>query len=252
MKAESVFLILLFCKGVRESMLTPRLEMLCKQVLKTQLPFADIGTDHGYVGIALLKRGLVKKVIATDVKNGPLESVTQNAMKYGVLEDMDIRLGDGLSPLTMDEVGVVLIAGMGGLLITKILEDGIQKAKRAKILILQPMHAVERLREFLYANGFDIVHEELCLEDDKLYPVLCAKFDGVVREKNLWETFMGEKLFERRDPLLNLYMRKKLDTLKKILKGLQNAKTPSKKLFTELQSIERSLEDSLEKETLEP
>jgi tRNA (adenine22-N1)-methyltransferase len=185
---------------------------------------ADIGTDHGYLPISLLRNGRCEKVIATDVKKGPLQSVFKNALKFAVKEKMEIRLGDGLDPIEFDEAEVILICGMGGFLISSILRKGFQKAKKARSLVLQPMNGIGELREFLYTNGFDIYEEGLCQEDGKIYNLILARYDGVVREKSILEITIGEKLLQNEDPLLEDWIRKRVEIWKDIILGMERGR----------------------------
>jgi tRNA (adenine22-N1)-methyltransferase len=184
---------------------------------------ADIGTDHGYLPISLLKRGKCQKVIATDVKPGPLKNVSKNVFKFGMGDQIEIRMGDGLEPIKLCEADVIIISGMGGALISEILKRGLHKAEKTGALVLQPMNGIFELREFLYRHGFDIYEEGLCLEEGKIYHVVLARYDGVVREKSLLEIAVGEKLIQNQDPYLQEWIQRKLEIWKRIILGMEKA-----------------------------
>ena len=100
---------------------------------------------------------------------------------------MELRLGNGLEPITEEEADCIVIAGMGGLLIAEILSDSMNKAKRAGTIILQPMRKQDELRTFLWKNGFEILDESLTMEGDKLYQAMKVRYTGNIREEGtLW------------------------------------------------------------------
>lgn len=218
-----------------------RLELICSKVPKCKT-IADIGTDHGYVVIELLRNGVCKKAIASDINKGPLNIAKKNAYRYGVLDKLEIRQGDGLEPFTIKEADVFVIAGMGGLLISDIINRGFDKAKNADCLILQPMNAMDELRSLLYRKGFNIYDEQLCTEDQKIYNVICARYDGIVRLKNIIETYIGEKLVQKGDPLLSILLRKRINTINKIIDGLSKAQNTKNEELKKLKDLLNGLE----------
>lgn len=154
-------------------MLTPRLYMIANNV-KTQ-SVADIGTDHGYVPVYLLKNGIVKKAVATDIRKGPLAAAKRTADKYKTADKIDLRLGAGLAPIGQGETETIIIAGMGGELIKNILSDDIKKAEAADFLLLQPMNSQDILRKWLSENNFSILKEDIETEGFKVYNLIIAK-----------------------------------------------------------------------------
>ena len=153
-------------------MLTPRLECILKYVnAKTA---ADIGTDHAYIPIELIKRGLAKKVIAADVRQGPIDIANANIEKNGLCSKIETRLGSGLSVLKKGEADTIIIAGMGGELIYDILSADIETAK-ASVLILQPMNSQYELRKWLHDNDFSIVSEDIECEEHRVYNLIVVK-----------------------------------------------------------------------------
>ncbi len=221
-----------------------RLELICNKVPKCKT-LADIGTDHGYVVIELLRNSVCKKAFATDIKTGPLNIAKKNAYRYGVLDKLEIRQGDGLEPFKIKEADVFVIAGMGGLLISEIINKGFDKAKNADCLILQPMNAMDELRTLLYSKGFDIYDEQLCTEDERIYNVICAKYDGIVRLKNIIETYIGEKLVQKEDPLLTILLKKRINTINKIIDGLNKAQNTKSEELQKLRDLLNGLENLL-------
>ena len=137
----------------------------------------DIGTDHAYLPIYLIKKDICRKVIACDLTIGPVEVAKKNVEQHKLESNIEVRLGNGLEPLLLDEVDVIVIAGMGGILIKEILMHNIDKTFKAKRIILQPMKDAEKLRKYLYLNGFDILDEGIAVEGEKIYNVISAIWD---------------------------------------------------------------------------
>ncbi len=154
-----------------------RLALISQKVPKCNI-VCDVGTDHAYVPIYLLKRGICEKAIVTDINKGPIHIAQRNIKEHQLDEFIETRIGDGLEPLKDSEVDGIIIAGMGGKLIERILSNGISKAKRAEFLILQPMNSEEIVTSWLYKNKFEIVDEELVKEDSKIYNIKTAKWTG--------------------------------------------------------------------------
>lgn len=136
---------------------------------------ADIGCDHGYVSIYLCKEKRCPKVIAMDVKKGPLERARVNIDRYGLADYIEIRLSDGTSALEKGEVDTLLLSGMGGRLTIKILEQGLKRLGQFSELILQPQSEIFLVRAFLRQQGIEIVDENMVLEDGKFYPMIKAQ-----------------------------------------------------------------------------
>ena len=181
----------------------------------------DIGTDHAYIPIYLVATNVCKRVIATDIRKGPVLIAEDNVDRFDFGDCIETRLGDGLQCIQEGEAECIIIAGMGGALIRDILAEGLDKARRADTLILQPMNAIEALREWLYANGFYIYDEGLINEGEKIYNAIAARWDGCSRETDKISCYIGEKLVEKRDPLLPKYINKRLMQFETIISELE-------------------------------
>jgi len=155
--------------------LSARLEAVVGQVARGA-GVADIGCDHGLVSARLLLSGIAGKVIAADLRESPLMKAAANFERFDISDMVQLRLGDGLSVVSPDECDTVIIAGMGGDTIADILERAPWVKKGEHTLILQPMSAAERLREWLYKNGIGEAEETLVKEDDgRIYVVMTAR-----------------------------------------------------------------------------
>ena len=130
---------------------------------------ADVGCDHAHTCIWLVKHGGVPRAVAMDVRPGPLSHAEANIRLYGLGEKIETRLSDGLEALEAGETDTIIIAGMGGTLTVQILERGLDKAKAAKELILQPQSDLGLVRRFLREHGFIITEEKMCSELGKFY-----------------------------------------------------------------------------------
>lgn len=179
----------------------------------------DIGTDHAYIPIYAVMNNLCEKALAADLRIGPLKMAHANIAQYGLENSIETRLGNGLEPILLSECDVIVVAGMGGLLIADILSVSVEKAKKAQMLLLQPNNAADTLRKWLYENGFDIIKEELVLDAGKLYCVISSKWTGVTVKKDEFAYYIGEKLLEGKDPLLQSYLSRKLKELETIIEG---------------------------------
>lgn len=120
---------------------------------------ADIGCDHAFLSIWLVKNGICTRVIASDLREGPLSSARQNVNEAGLSGIVDLRLGAGLDKISGDEVDDIIICGMGGITIADIIEAAPWVKDGAKHLVLQPMTHADVLREYLCKNGFEIDKE---------------------------------------------------------------------------------------------
>ena len=204
--------------------LSKRMQEIIKYVEKNSL-VADIGTDHGYIPIYLIENKIAKKVIATDLNKGPLSKI-EKSVKAKSLEDyIDTRLGDGLEPLRAFEVDTVIIAGMGGVLIRDILDKEKKKTNSFVNFILQPNTASDKLREYLLKNNFTIVDEKLVRENNLFYEILHVK-EGKEKLPDYEFYEIGEKLIEKRDPLLEEFVLEKIAENKKILARIKDLTGP--------------------------
>ena len=132
---------------------------------------SDIGTDHGYVPIYLLRNHICEHVIAADISPGSLEKASQNILRAGFSESIECRLSDGLSEIRPGEVDSIIISGMGGILMDRILRSGLDVVRAAKELILSPHRNSELITAFAKEYGFAIVYDEVILDKKKYYHI---------------------------------------------------------------------------------
>lgn len=185
---------------------------------------ADIGTDHGYVPIYLTEAGRIPSAIAMDINRGPLKKAEENIRAHHLEDRIQTRLSDGLSKLCPDEADTVLIAGMGGNLMSKIMAAGSDVLGSISELILQPQSEIGEFRHFLHESGYSIAEEDMLIDDGKYYTIFRA-VKGSERYTSEAEYVYGSLLLRKKNLVLREYIEKKLKSYNMILKHL--AKTDS-------------------------
>ena len=203
--------------------LTKRLEKIASLVSE-DIVLADVGTDHGYIPVFLLENKIVKRAILSDINKGPLNNAREEIEKRKLEEFTELRLGGGVSILQANEVDEIIIAGMGGILISEIIWDWFEVCKAAGKLILQPMQAPEELRKYLYENNFEIIDEHIVNEDFRIYEIIEARYsDKTIDDVNEIYYEFPKKLVERKDPLMKELIIKKINQCQSILEKIGNA-----------------------------
>lgn len=225
--------------------LSKRLQAVAAMVSKG-MTLADVGTDHGYVPIYLVEAGVCPSAVASDINAGPVERARANVAANGLSERIQVRQGDGLHSLRAGETDAVLIAGMGGPLMLRILREGAEQAKAAKELILSPHSEWRAVREGLAEDGYTITDECMIEDEGKFYQIIKAVYrpvhENAQREAPASEASLcyGAVLLERRDPVLYRYLRQEREKLRRIRTHLE-AQTPSGAVSRSLEEIEKKL-----------
>lgn len=207
--------------------LNARLGMITGRIPHCRV-LTDIGTDHAYIPIHAAENGLCRKSIAADLREGPLRMAGANIRRHGLENVIETRLGNGLEPILPEECDIIVIAGMGGSLIQEILSSSVEKAKEARLLLLQPNNATDVLRRWLYENGFEIETEALALDAGKLYCLISTKWTGRKAVRDDFDYYAGDILLKSRDPLLQEYIGKKIKELDVVIEGRKKSKADSK------------------------
>ncbi|WP_101772832.1 tRNA (adenine(22)-N(1))-methyltransferase [Peptostreptococcus faecalis] len=196
-------------------------------IIEKEAIIADIGTDHAYLPVYLLEKEIIKRAIISDVNKGPLENAKKVILKNNLEYKVDFRLGNGVEVINVGEVDEIVIAGMGGALISKIIDNSIDICKSVSKMILQPMQSSEQLREYLNDSHFEIIDEHLVKEDFRLYEILEVQYIRDAEEDNQIDEIYYEipkKLLDKKDKLLPELIERKIVECDKILKKIEYLK----------------------------
>lgn len=193
---------------------------------------ADIGSDHAYLPCYLIKKGIASFAIAGEVAEGPYETALKQVSAEGLSNLISVRLGDGLDVLVSGDADCITIAGMGGALITRILERGKDKIRKVKRLVLQPNISAITIRKWLIENNWELTSEEILEEDGKIYEVLVAEMGdslkpyGIEQSKEL---LLGPFLLKKKAEAFQRKWQMELENWQKIYKQLESA-SPSEEI----------------------
>lgn len=198
--------------------LSKRLKLIA-ELVKSGSSVCDVGTDHGYLPAFLYLSGKCKSVTATDIREKPLSNARQNLERLGA-DGVQLLLCDGLSAVNRNMADTVIIAGMGGEVISGIIDRADFLKDSTVSLILQPMTAADSLREYLAQEGFCVTSETAVGENGKIYSVMTAKFSGVPYELSDVRRLIG--LLTPQDDESAEYIQKQKKIVSKCVDELQN------------------------------
>ncbi|HWR40613.1 MAG TPA: class I SAM-dependent methyltransferase, partial [Patescibacteria group bacterium] len=177
---------------------------------------ADIGTDHAYLPIALKQTGVISRAIAGDIHEGPYLSARMAVEQAGLTDSVQVRKGDGLDVVSPGEVDIVVLAGMGGGTMVKILEGRPAVTRTLSGMVLQPMIGAALLRRWLNRNHWRIQKENLLWEDDILYQIIAVIPGTPLPMEPIMEE-IGPVLWEQRHPLLADHLESLLEHTNRVL-----------------------------------
>ncbi len=187
-------------------------------------PVADVGTDHAYLPAYLVQSGKSCRAVAADINEGPLRRARETVREYGLEGKIDTVLCDGLSALKPYSPEDIIIFGMGGELIKSIIGAAPWTRSHDIRLILQPMSHRAELREWLLAEGYEIIDEATSLADGRIYQTVCAEYRGGERERySPAELLVGKHNIARADKLTEQYIHQVYSTYKTRLCGKMKA-----------------------------
>lgn len=203
---------------------------------------ADIGTDHAYLPIELVRSGRCPKAIAGDYNKGPCAGARHSVAAANLTDKIDVRLGSGLEILTPGEVDIAIFCGMGGSLIKQLLTDSPAVVKSLKGLILQPQQAYSSLRRYLYEIGWHIADESLVKEDGRLYQIIYA-VPGHADMPSDIELEVGPVLNEKRPALFAELINELLQKTRRSLSGMEKSPAAAQsRKYDELKQYTAQLE----------
>ncbi len=230
--------------------LSKRLTRVTSYVPKGSI-LADIGSDHAYLPCYAVKEGIVEKAIAGEVVEGPFQSALNQVRESKLEDSISVRKGNGLEVISSGEVTAITICGMGGSLITSILENGKSKLSGRETLILQPNIGSQFIRKWLIAEGWELIAEEILEEDEKIYEILVAEkgeplnsYQGMPFEA---AELMGPFLLKEKNSIFMKKWTMELVHWNKILKQIEsseNERTQEKK--EEIQKLIELVEEALQ------
>lgn len=190
---------------------------------------ADVGTDHGYLPVWLIQNKVCTRAIASDIKEGPLQSAVQCAETAEVSDKIDFRLCAGLDAYSEDDASCIVIAGMGAETIISILSAALWT--KGKKLILQPQTKYDLLRFLLCENGYGICDARLVYDTGRIYIVY------LVHGPQTGDSgIVSRHLLNNRDPLLAPFMDEEIKKAMKKLSGLEKSKSCSTNELNELKA----------------
>lgn len=225
--------------------LSKRMDRLSSMVT-TGNRLADVGTDHGYIPIALVQSGKIPSAIAMDINQGPLDRAREHIRERHLHTYITTRLSDGLTFLQDGEADTVLVAGMGGALTVHILEGGAHCLGSVKELILQPQSEIWLVREWLCEHGYEITDEDIVLDEGKYYPMMRA-VHGSMELPARGELEYGNPALQRSIGVWRAYLRAEQGKTDVILKTLVDNGQEHSDRYVELLDKKSRMVDMLNK-----
>lgn len=214
----------------------------------------DVGTDHAYILVYLLQKGIARYAVASDINEGPLDRARKSAAKFGVTDKIRFILADGLDGVHPEADGVndIIICGMGGELIARIVDQSEYTRKPDVNLILQPMTCAPELRQYLWDNGFCIHEERLCEAAGKIYTCIHVSYDGEKRTYTPADLILGRYLIEHRGPLFDEYANTAVRRLNTQIAGMKKGGLDTTNVEADLASVETAIkwEEQYERQNL--
>lgn len=185
---------------------------------------ADVGCDHAYISINLLEKGKVERIIASDLREGPLNIARDNIRLYGFEDRIETRLCAGLCGYEAGEADTILISGMGGMLVKEILSESIDVVKQADTLILEPQSDLRVVRAYLKDIGFEIIDEDMLNEGGKYYQIIKAvkskeRIEDCDDLGAMAENEFGPILIKKKHPVLLEFLKKRKNHYERLLQN---------------------------------
>ena len=197
--------------------------LCCASFVPSGARVADVGCDHGYLGIWLLREGIASFVDASDLRPLPLEKAQANSRQFGTYDRMRFHVADGLQAIAPGSVDTVVCAGMGGDCIAHILQDAPWVRDENITLILQPQTSGNDLRRYLGENGFSIETEQLVKDGGFLYFTLVAKYGGGA-PLTPGAQYLSPQLLHCGSPLLPEYFDRVITALERTVAGISRSR----------------------------
>ncbi|KRM97813.1 SAM-dependent methyltransferase [Lactobacillus taiwanensis DSM 21401] len=226
-------------------MLEERLAQIGKMV-DPESRLADIGTDHAYLPIALVKEGKIDFAIASDVAAGPLNNAKQDIEQAGLEEKIETRLGSGLETLKAeDRIDTVVIAGMGGKLMTNLLETAYQEGKKYPTLILEANIGEPLVRKWLMDHQYEIVAEQIIEVAGHIYEIIKAEIKRDKLDLSEQELAFGPFLLKEKNSIFIKKWTNQLRYYKNLKANLNKAKNKDQEKIDKINALIEMIEEVL-------
>ncbi len=217
--------------------------LACCSLVKPGARVADIGCDHGYLGIYLLTNGIASSTIESDVAEQPLESARRNARKFGVGKRMTFCLSDGVQALPRD-FDTMVCAGMGADTIISILSNSPWLNDPRYQLILQCQSRRPELRQWLYDAGYHIEKETLAQDGKFIYTIMDARF-GPANGLTPAQTFLSPQLLDDAHPLLPAFYDRVIGGVRTTVDGMRRSNSDQLPVYEQILSDLEELEEQI-------
>ena len=219
-------------------MLSKRLQQVADTVKKSNI-IADIGTDHAYIPIYLVKKGIAERAVAADISAGSCKKAQLNINNNYLSNLINVRCGNGLEVIDKSEsIDTIIIAGMGGLMTISVLESNKEIVNKAKQLVLQPQRDIDKVRRYIHSIGFKIKNENMLIDGDKFYNIIDGE-KGTEEYSDI-EYLFGKCLISSKSAILKEYVEIELNKLLKVLKNMQENRKENTEAFERLNKLKYS------------
>ena len=192
-------------------------------LIESEIGIIDVGTDHGYIPVFLAENGYNGAIIASDINEGPIKTARNNASARGVTSKIEFSVADGLSSCSPERIDCIVIAGMGGDMICKILDAADWTMNNRYQIIMQPMTKQEILRYWLVNNGYCINGEYFVQENDRIFTIITARFSGANSKLSMGEYFVGQKSLIETSDLFAAIIDKECAKCKRVLDAISKS-----------------------------
>ncbi|AUJ26247.1 MULTISPECIES: tRNA (adenine(22)-N(1))-methyltransferase [Virgibacillus] len=223
---------------------------LVASFLSTGAKFADIGSDHAYLPCYVCQKDPTATAVAGEVNVGPFQRAIETVKAYGLEQQIDVRLGNGLEVFEAEEVNQLVIAGMGGSLIHDILESGKTKLTSVEQIIAQPNVDARAVRKWMIHHGFTITDEDIIEENRHCYEIINAKRLDTPDNKQLDEKdlLFGPILLRSKPPAFYKKWNEEARKLEYVLQQLKQAKQVDQKKYEQFTKEWRWMKEVLSNE----
>ena len=195
----------------RATRLSPRLQAVADMIPPCRR-LLDIGTDHAWLPIEMIRQARCQRAVAIDIRTGPLEIAARNIRAASLAACIETRLADGLGQHDLQADDAVVIAGLGGYEMMRVLGE---EPRLCRALVLQPMKSMPELRVWLCRHGYLIEDESLVVEEHHTYVILRCSYSGRTASLNPLEAHAGPVLLQKKPDGYTVYLQRLLTKLKK-------------------------------------